>query len=255
MFYTTHIWSTALIQYLGHSEKGTGNWCFKDGTISFQEIFNLYRKFSAGKLLSLLSDCCYSGHWVRECAKTLDSLRIPPCGHRARENGALVKVFASCQPDEEAGEPCYSIASVKSDTDGSIKHHPQPLIQQKSTWFDSTQLVCCKRPDFPCPKTTFQHLKWEDAVDRSMSIQQIKRKDGGRDMWYYIMLHQAGKDYREAFISEFTKDHTLRLRDWGYVLESGEGTDIPQDIDKKVRNWSKVMSSNTHDYSMQYTTV
>ena len=213
----------------------------KDGTISFQEIFNLYRKFSAGKLLSLMSDCCYSGHWVRECAKTLDSLRIPPCGHRARENGALVKVFASCQPDEEAGEPCYSIEAVKIDTDGSIKHHPQPLIHQTPTWFDSTQLVCCKGPDSPCPKTTFQHLKWEDPVDRSMNIQKIKRKEGGRDMWYYIMLHRAGEDYREAFISEFTKSCTLRLRDWGYVLESGEGTDIPQDIKERVRNWSKVV--------------
>ena len=153
--------STAVIQYLGHSEKGTGNWCFKDGTISFQEIFNLYRKFCAGKLLSLVSDCCYSGHWVRECAKTLDSLRIPPCGHRARENGALVKVFASCQPDEEAGEPCYSIEAVKIKDDGSIRQYAKQLTHQKSTWFASTQLVCCKDPDSPCPKTTFQHRRMQ----------------------------------------------------------------------------------------------
>ena len=58
---------------MGHGEKGTGNWCFKDGTISFQEIFNLYRKFSAGRLLSLISDCCYSGHWVRMCKDTRQS--------------------------------------------------------------------------------------------------------------------------------------------------------------------------------------
>ena len=80
--------------------------------------------------------------------------------------------------------------------------------------------------------------KWEDAVDHSMNIQKVKRKEEGRDMWYYIMLHQAGEDYREAFISEFTKDHTLQLSDWGYVLESGEGTNIPQDIEDKVENWT-----------------
>ena len=232
--------STAVILYLGHSEKGTGNWCLKDGTISFQEIFNLHRKFSAGKRLSIFSDCCYSGHWVRECAKTLDSLRIPPCGHRARENGAIIKVFASCQPDEKAGEPCYSIEALKIEDDGSIGQHAKQLTQQKSTWFDSTQLVCCKGPDSPCPKTTFQHLKWEDAVDCSMNIQRIKRKESGRDMWYYIVLHRVGEDYRKAFISELMKDRTLRLRDWGYVLESGEGTDIPQEIKDKVRNWTTV---------------
>ena len=235
-----HIISTAVIQYLGHCENGTGNWCFKDGTISFQEIFNLYRKFSAGKLLSIFSDCYYSGHWVRECAKTLDSLRIPPCGHRARKKGALVKVLASCQPDEEAGEPCFSIKALKIEDDGPIGQHVKQLTQQKSAWFDSTGLVCCKGPDSPCPKTTFQHLKWENAVDQSMNIQSVKRKEGDRDMWYYIMLHQAGVDYGERFISEFTKDCTLRLSDWGYVLESGEGTKIPQEIKDKVLNWTTV---------------
>ena len=228
------------MHYLGHSEKDTGNWCFKDGTISFQEIFKLYRKQCPNKIFTIISDCCYSGHWVRECAKTLDSLRIPPCGHRARGNGALVKVFASCQPDEEAGEPCYSIEAVKVQDDGSILHHPQQRTHQTPLWFDSTRLVCCKSPNSPCPETTFQHLKWEDAFDHSMNIQRIERKEGGRDMWYYIMLHRAGKDYEEAFIAEFTKDRTLRLRDWGYVLESGEGTDIPQEIKDKVRNWTTV---------------
>ena len=237
-----HYISTALIHYLGHSEKGTGNWCFKDGTISFQEIFNLYRKYCAGKVLSLISDCCYSGHWVRECAKTLDSLRIPPCGHRARENGALVKVFASCQPDEEAGEPCYSNDAMKIRDDGSQTAYAKQLTQQKSMRFDSTRLVCCKGPESSCPKTTFQHLKWEDAVDQSMNVQKIKRKEGGRDMWYCIMLHQAGEAYREAFISNFTKNSTLRLRDWGYVLESGEGANIPQDVKDKVINWTAVAS-------------
>ena len=177
---------------------------------------------------------------MRECAKTLDSLRIPPCGHRARKNGPLVKVFASCQPDEEAGEPCYSIEALKIEDDGSIGQHAKQLTQQISAWFDSTQLVCCKGPDSPCPKTTFQHLKWEDAVDQSMNIQSVKRKEGDRDMWYYIMLHRAGKDYRETFISELTKDCTLQLRDWGYVLESGEGTDIPQEMKEKVLNWTTV---------------
>ena len=73
-----------------------------------------------------------------------------------------------------------------------------------------------------------------------MNIQRIERKEGDRDMWYYIMLHQAGEAYEEAFIAEFTKDRTLRLRDWGYVLESGKETDIPQQIKDKVRNWTTV---------------
>ena len=59
---------------------------------------------------------------MRECAKTLDSLSIPPCGHRTRENGALVKVLASFQPDEAAAELCYS---ARDDT--SIRIFAQQL--------------------------------------------------------------------------------------------------------------------------------
>ena len=190
--------------------------------------------------MTIVSDCSSSGQWVRECAKTLDSLGIPPCGHRARENGALVKVFASCQPNEEAAEPCYSIEAVTVQDDGSTRNVAKQLTQQKSTWFDSTRLVCCRGPDSPCPKTTFQHLKWENAVDKTISKQRVKRKESGRDMWYYIILHRAGDAYREEFLSQFAKDSTLRLSDWGYVLESGEGKDIPQVVKDKVRKWTTV---------------
>ena len=234
------ITTTVVIKYLGHSEKDTGNWCFKDGTISFQEIFNLYRKHSTNKLLSILSDCSYSGQWVRECAKTLDSLSIPPCGHRARENGALIKVIASCQSDQEATEPCYSIDGIMVENDGSIIHTAQQLTQQRSTWFDSTRLVCCRGPDSPCPKSTFQHLKWEDGVNKTASVRRIKREERGRDMWYYILLHRAGEAYLEEFLSLFDRDANLRLSDWGYILESGEGKNIPDVVKDKVDNWTLV---------------
>ena len=176
---------------------------------------------------------------MRECAKTLDSLHIPPCEHRARENGTLVKVFASCQPDQEAAEPSYSVEAVTVKDDGSITYGGKQLSQQKPSWFDSTRLVCCKGPDSPCPKTTFQHLKWEDAVNKSWSIRWIKRKEGGRDKWYYIMLHRAGEAYEETFQSQIDKNPTLRLSNWGYVLESGEGENIPKEIEDKVSYWTK----------------
>ena len=179
---------------------------------------------------------------MRECAKTLDSLHIPPCGHRARENGTLVKVIASCQPDQEAAEPGHSVEAITVEDDGSIVSYSKQLSQQRSMWLDSTKLACCQGQDSPCPQTTFQHLKWEDAVDKSRSIQWIKRKEGGRDKWYYIMLHRAGEAYQETFQSKFDKDPSLRLSDWGYVLESGEGENIPKEIKDKVNDWTAVVN-------------
>ena len=232
--------SPAVLIYLGHSEEGTGNWCFKDGTICFWELFDLYRRLCPGKALTIISDCCYSGNWVRECAKTLDRLGIPPCGHRAREQGILVKVFASCQPDQKAAEPSYSVEAVTVENDGTQSMSAKQLTQQKSAWFDGTKLVCCRVPDCPCPWNTFQHLKWEDGVSPKLPTRWVKRKEGGADKWYYIMLHSASDEYAAAFSAQLNRDLALQLSDWGYVLGSGQGREIPQEIQEIWHNCTTV---------------
>ena len=170
----------------------------------------------------------------------MDRLGIPPCGHRAREKGILTRVFASCQPNQKATEPCYSVESVAVEDDGTSIFQAKELTQQRSAWFDGTQLVCCRAPDSPCRRNTFQHLKWEDGVDGKFDKHWIKRKEGGAYKWYYIMLHRAGDEYAAAFSAQFKRDPALQLSDWGYVLESGQGTDIPQKIKEKVRDWTTV---------------
>ena len=54
-----------MLYYTGHGETGTGNWCFSDGTISIQEIFDMV---PGGCYYPLIfSDACYSGHWANFC--------------------------------------------------------------------------------------------------------------------------------------------------------------------------------------------
>ena len=54
-----------MLYYTGHGEIGTGNWCFADGTISIQEIFDMV---PGGCYYPLIfSDACYSGHWANFC--------------------------------------------------------------------------------------------------------------------------------------------------------------------------------------------
>ena len=239
-FFSPYYTCIAELYYLGNSEKGTGNWCFKDGTISFQEIFNIYRRHPSVKCLDIATDCSYSGQWVKECAKTLDSLHIPPCGHRAREKGVMVRVFASCQHNEEAAEPCYSVEAFTVRDDRLVTVDSHQVTQQTPTYFDSTRLVCCRGPDSPCPKTTFQYLTWENAVDKSRYLHLVTRRERDRDMWYYLLLHRAGDAYHEEFQSQYRRNPSLRLSDWGYILESGEGQDPPQEVIDKVKRWTFV---------------
>lgn len=68
------------IYYTGHGTKA-GDWCFYDGTISFEWIYETFKKYgplfyhTGGRCiaelkkvhvrkLTIFSDCCYSGKWV-----------------------------------------------------------------------------------------------------------------------------------------------------------------------------------------------
>ena len=95
-----------LIWYTGHGEKTTGNWVFEDGCIKFEDIYKLYKLNFKGHYLYIVTDCCYSGSWVVECARLLDRDGIS-CGHAAKRERIFIKVFASCLPKELASDKFY----------------------------------------------------------------------------------------------------------------------------------------------------
>ena len=80
---------------------------------------------------------------------------------------------------------------------------------------------------------TFKHLKWEGDVVGRLPVKWVRRKEGKAYKWYYIMLNRASQEYISTFNTQFDKDPSVCLSDWGYVLESGEGRNIPQEIRTK----------------------
>ena len=99
--------SAVLIWYTGHGGRETGNWVFEDGCLKFEDIYHLYKKYFKGRYLYIVTDCCYSGAWVVECARLLDEDDIK-CSHDAKREQVYIKVFASCLPDELAYDKFYS---------------------------------------------------------------------------------------------------------------------------------------------------
>ena len=234
----------ASIWYTGHSEKGTGNWCFKDGTISFQEIFDLYQEHFSGRLLTIVSDCCYSGHWVETCAETLDNLGIPPCGHKARENGVLIKVFTSSQTHQKAGDPCYSLEGVRFNKENqclTFWRNKQLSESQTTWWGDFTKLVCLRDPDGPCQADNFKNWRWKDAVSDEMrrAIHHVQYTDRGGPCWLYVLLSSGNEEHVSAFLAQH-RTGTVDVADWGHVLLSDWGKDVSQDIKDQVYNWTFV---------------
>ena len=235
----------AMIWYMGHSEEGTGDWCFEDGTISFQEIFDLYMTHSPRRRLHIISDCCYSGNWVHRCTETLDNkLGIPPCGHKARERGVLIEVCASCQGNQKASEPCFSTDGTYVDANrGTIWFKCDHLTEHQTSMItDFTKLVCCRDTGSPCPADdAFKNWKWNDAVSGEMrrNIYLVRGKDKGRPAWHYALLSRGDEDHVQGFFDKL-KTGTMDIADWSYIIVSGWGEDPPHNIRAKVLNWTCV---------------
>ena len=230
--------------YLGHSQKGTGNWCFKDGTISFREIFDLHRQTCPGKHLTIMPDCCYSGQWTIDCAKTLDSLGIPPCGHRAREQGVFIKVYASCRPDQKAAEPCYSIEAIKVSDDGTLTYYGNKKFNetQTSCGTDFTKLTCCRGPDESCrSEEVLKNWTWEEAIDSGLTsrVYILQGKDRGRPAWYMVLLSNKSEEYKERFVEQ-VKTGNMDFAKWGYICKSGWGEGPPDSVKDRIYAWVRL---------------
>ena len=58
------IYFPVILRYIGPGRRATGDWCFCDGYISFRDIADLYTQHFTGRVLTIASDCSYSGKLV-----------------------------------------------------------------------------------------------------------------------------------------------------------------------------------------------
>ena len=237
-----------LIYYIGYGEEGTGNWCFKDGTISFQDIFTLYKKYLKEKLLCIYSDCCYSGQWVVDCAKCLDEMSIGACGHQAKKHGILLKVIASCRPNQRAtlGSFVAQKGILFDENYKVICYYPSKKLSDTQTCYgtDFTKIKClqlegptapCRFPDIPAKCS----WKWEDVIallpkeNPSKLIYLVRGKDRGRPAWHYVLVE---RELEEDFLKQ-VRTGTVDVAKFGFIIKSGFGKDPPDDTQKAVEKY------------------
>ena len=228
------VYYAAIIHYFGNGRKFRGDWCFKDGYITFKDLMDVYMENYRGHILTVISDCSYSGKWVKACYEFLDEQGIGPCGHCAIEKGVLLKVYSSCTPNQRASTLAFSLRGMFLDKNaGIIKFRTDYYKigeQQNVFGRDFTTMLCGKKVDEECTLDINTTWKIKQEANR---VYRIRGKDRGKPAWYYILLVDD-EDTITAF-EEALKDDRIDLENYGEILESGYGEEPPNEVTDRVQ--------------------
>ena len=230
-----------MIYYFGNGKRNTGDWCFKDGFITFKDITKSYMDSFGGRLLTVVTDCSHSGHWVKACMEFLDEQGVRPCGHSAVEKGILLKVYASCKPQQIAATPCFSVRAATNDKNNGVMAYYIGGMKLRETQHtfgaNFTQLRCGhKQIEEPC--TLSPEFTWQKKSD-SERVFLVKGTDRSRPAWHYVLVvddEETVKTFHEKVASG-----TVDVAEYGQVLKSGWGKEPPNEVvDELERTYNAV---------------
>ena len=234
-----------MIYYTGCGEEGTGNWCFKDGVISLNDILSLYDKYLKKRLLVIYADCSYSGQWVLDYANCLDEMGIGACGHEITKHKKFLKIFTSCRPNQKVTARSYTTKAMNfSEEDDSLWVYTNLKMSDSQTTygcnFSKIQCFNLGGPSGPCQLSNIPSRcswKWKDVVDVEYGnrpgsrVFTVRGKDKGREAWHIVLVE---KDLLEGF-KENVSSGTVDVAKFGHVIKSGWGKDPPDDIINKLK--------------------
>ena len=196
---------------------------------------DLHTQHFRGRVLTIVSDCRYSGSWVREAMAFMDEQGVGPCGHVAKEKGILVKVLTSCLANEIPAELAFSTHCAMNNTStgviGYVIYFRSKEIHdgQHPSGFDFTLVRCKNKIDQPCtmaPGSTWD--QWRTAERTFL----VTGKDRGCAAWHYVKV-EDNEDTRKAFHVAFATG-TINIADYGEIVKSGWGEDPLDNVKEEV---------------------
>ena len=201
---------------------------------------DLYTQHFRGRALTIISDCSYSGSWVREAMAFMDEQGVGPCGHVAKEKGILVKVYASCQPNEIPAELAFSTHCASNDnTTGEMiydLHLESPKIceGQHPSGLDFTGIRCSANIDQHC---CMKLETWKNWTTEERICEYVERKQGVK---YYIKVEDS--------------DSSDKVQEFVDALNFDRGTYASSSKEERSKNVAKFNYMSNH-YGIDHSQV
>ena len=177
----------------------------------------------------------------------LDEQGVQPCGHKAREKGILIKVYASCRPMQIPMQYQFSLHGTANDKNSGemFSYTSKQLLEEQHTYSLNSSVIQCatdKKIEDECELPS--HFTWQDWKINERLCWFVDKASYSRPMWQYVLLRDNEREICEfrnkKERSILTGSHMqVHATDYEQILESGWGIEPPNEV--KIR-----MESCTH---------
>ena len=165
----------------------------------------------------------------------LDEQGVQPCGHKAREKGILIKVYASCGPTQIPMQYQFSVHGASSDknTGHIFSYTSKQLLETQHTYSVNSSVIRCaenKEIEDDCELLSdYTWQKWKKKEQIHLIIDESR----SCPTWQFVLLEE-----NEAKIWEFkekrAKGEPIDVTQYGQVLESGWGREPPNEVKHEI---------------------
>ena len=218
-----------IIHYIGPGRRNTGDWCFKDGFITFDDILSLHatRLCNRGKPLGVFSDCSYSGRWADLACEYMDKQKIQPCAHSAKAANALLQVTPSSLASEVPRSMEFSARRLKNDKNFGTFYTDSVLSEFKNTY-----VMCKEGATIQDPCSLPPDYTWQKHCQGERIWRDINRMGDDSHQWALVLVVDDKETIR-VLNAMRNANEPFDTTDYGEVLASGPGVCPPKEVQER----------------------
>ena len=161
----------------------------------------------------------------------LDEQGVQPCGHKARERGMLIKVYASCGPTQIPTRYQFSVHGAANDknNDHMFSYTSKKLLDTQHTYSVNSSMIRCadkKKIEDKCElPSDYTWQKWR----KKEQIQLIIDESQECPTWQYVLIEENQTKIWE-FKEKKEKGEPFDVTQYGQILKSGSGIEPPNEV-------------------------